>query len=138
MFLIYQVEEQTAELLALTEEWFNNTKEKPIDALLTVCDQPFLQIRSAGLQCLATLCSLPWAQSRLNAHPGFNEYLLNRATENTKEGKEGKYDIVKTLVESPTTAQIFGQPYFVRLKVYEREGPFYVQAEAAVAIEEAA
>ena len=42
---------------------------------------------------------------------------------------------MKTLVESPTVQEIFGQPYCVKLKVYEREGPFYILAEAAVALE---
>ena len=71
----------------------------------------------------------------MNAQPGFNEYLLDRSTEQTKEGKEGKYSIVKTLVDSPTAMELFGRVYFVRLKEFEREGPFYVKVESAVAFE---
>ncbi len=102
---------------------------------MDLASQPFLQLRCAALEHLATIAMVPWGQKLLNSHPGFKEYLLNRSTEATKEGKEGKYHIVKTLTNSPTVQEIFGQPYFIKLKTYENEGPFYVLAEAAVAFE---
>ena len=67
--------------------------------------------------------------------PGFNEYLLDRSTEKTKEGKESKFEIVKALAESPTTLNIFGQPYYVKLKAFYLQGPLYVQTESQVAFE---
>ena len=106
-----------------------------METVLDLAQQPFVQLRCAALEHFATIALTPWGQKMLNSHPGFNEYLLNRSTENSKEGKEAKYNIVKTLVESPTVQDIFGQPYFLKLKVYVREGPFYILTEAAVALE---
>ncbi len=102
---------------------------------MTILDQPFSEIRCHTLDNFGAIALTPWGQKKMNSHPGFNEFLLNRGTEKTKEGKEAKYNVVKTLVDSPTTVDVFGQPYFVRLKVFEREGPFYIQAEAAVAVD---
>ena len=127
--------DQTAELLSLTEQWYSNLLDKPVETMMVVAEQPFIQLRCAALDHFATIAVTPLGQKMLNSHPGFNEYLLNRSTENSKEGKEGKYNIVKTLVESPTVQEVFGQPYYMKLKVYEREGPFYILAEAAVALE---
>ena len=134
-YLLFQVAFQTAELLSLTEQWYSNLLRKPLETILDLAQEPFTKLRCAALEHFAIIALTPWGQKMLNTHPGFNEYLLNRSTENNKEGKEAKYNIVKTLVESPTVQDIFGQSYFLKLKVYEREGPFYILAEAAVALE---
>lgn len=42
---------------------------------------------------------------------------------------------MKALVESPTAAEIFGNPDFLKLKTFYVEGPFYVVSEHAVALE---
>ncbi len=102
---------------------------------MQLASQPFLQLRCAAIQHFATLALTLWGQKTLNEYPGFNEYLLNRSTESTKEAKEEKYNVVQTLVESPTVQEVFGQPYYTKLRLYEKEGPFYVLTEAAVAFE---
>lgn len=66
---------------------------------------------------------------------GFLEYLLDRKTETDKTGKELKYEFIAELVHSPFSKEVFDKPIHLRLREYEREGPFYVQAEAAVAFE---
>lgn len=80
---------------------------------------------------------MPWGQEMLNAHPGFNEYILDRNTEKSKDTKEAKYKVVKILAESPTSLNVFGRPYHMCLQQFCNEGPFYVRVEAAVAFEEA-
>ncbi len=97
--------------------------------------QPFTELRCSVLSLFLSLALMPWGQHILNDHPGFNEYLLDRSTEKTKEGKEGKFDVVTVLVDSPTAKDIYGTPYFMRLKEYHREGRFYIRTEAAVAFE---
>jgi len=66
---------------------------------------------------------------------GFLEYLLDRKTETDKAGKEMKYELISELVRSPFSKEVFDKPFHLRLREYEREGPFYVQAQAAVAFE---
>ena len=99
--------------------------------------QPFPDLRIRVFSVFGALAQLPWGQRQMNAHPGFNEYLLDRNTEKTKETKEAKYDVVKILAESPTCLDVFGRPYQLRLEQFVNEGPFYVRVEAAVAFEEA-
>ena len=102
---------------------------------MQLSEQPFPDLRSALFGFMQALALQPWGQRLMNDHPGFKEYLLDRSTEKTKEGKEGKYDIVATLANSPTVIEIFGQPYVVHLKAYCSQGPFYVRVQAEVAME---
>ena len=62
---------------------------------------------------------------------------MDRHTEPDKAGKEHKYALVVELVKSPSSAEVFDKPYLLRMREYEREGPFYVRAQATVALEEA-
>lgn len=66
---------------------------------------------------------------------GFLEYLMDRTTETDKAGKEQKYEFIVELVRSPFSKEVFEKPFHLRLREYEREGPFYVRAQAAVAFE---
>ena len=102
---------------------------------MSIAKQPFPELRLSAHGLLSALAVLPWGQKKLCEFPGFNEYLLDRSTEKAKEGKESKFEIVRTLAESPTTQDIFGQPYFVQLKAYFLQGAFYVQTESQVAFE---
>lgn len=49
--------------------------------------------------------------------------------------KDAKFEIVKTLAESPTAATSFGNVTLLRFREFVHEGPFYVQAQTEVAIE---
>lgn len=126
---------QTTEMLALTEQWFAHLMPRPVQALLAICSQPFPDLRQHASATLCTLANLPWGQRLLASEPGFTEYLLDRSTEKTKEGKDCKYDIVKTLAESPTTGSIFGAPHLMRFRTYVNDGPYYIRTEALVATE---
>lgn len=127
--------DQTSELLSLTEFWFGKLFPNPMEQLMTVAQQPFNDLRLAVLETFTAIACQPWGQHTFNNHPGFNEYILDRSTEKSKNGKEAKYLVVKTLVESPTAMNIFERPYYVRLKEFLIEGPFYVRTESAVAME---
>ena len=127
--------DQTAELLKLTEYWYGHFGNNTFQYLMSVADQPFPELRIAILSLFQALALQPWGQSIMNNHPGFREYLLNRSTEKTKEGKEGKFEIVMTLANSPTVRNIFGDPFYVQLKTFCSEGPFFVRAQAEVAME---
>ena len=127
--------DQDEKTLALTEKWFRSLTPKPIDLFLQLSGQPFPELRCAALRIFQSLARQQWGRLALNNHPGFNEYLLDRSTESDKQGKEHKYEIVRTLVEAKDSDEIFGRPYVLKLKVYQNEGPFFVRAQAEVAME---
>ena len=60
---------------------------------------------------------------------------MDRSTETDKAGKEQKYELIVTLLRCPFSKETFEKPFHLRLREYEREGPFYVRAQAAVAFE---
>jgi 26S proteasome non-ATPase regulatory subunit 5 len=126
---------QTNDIVSLIENWFSSLHNRPMDLVLGVCQQPFADLRLSMFSAVVNLAKLPWGQQMMLNHPSFLEYLLNRTTESDKEGKEAKFEVVKTLVESPTSQEILGNVIMVRVKDYYREGPFYVQVQSEVAIE---
>ena len=129
--------EQTTELLATTESWFYHISSDPLSVLMKLAQQPFIEIHTANLELLDVIATQPWAQTLMNNFAGFREFLLDRSTEKTKEGKEAKHKVVRTLVNSPTSLDVFGRVYTMKLREYHNQGPYYVTVESAVAYEEA-
>ena len=72
----------------------------------------------------------------MNETAGFHEFLLDRSTESSREGKEAKYEIINTLSTSPTIIEVFGRPFYVRVREFCNQGAFYVRAQADIAFEE--
>ena len=107
-----KVSEQTSETSQLSEKWFHHLDPNMLNIVVGIAKQPFPELRLSSHSVLKTLSALPWGQKKMNEFPGFNEYLLDRSTEKTKEGKESKFQIVKSLAESPTTLNIFGHGKF--------------------------
>ncbi|XP_064649529.1 26S proteasome non-ATPase regulatory subunit 5-like [Lineus longissimus] len=130
-----RLEDQTNETSSVTESWFNSLGNRPMEQIMSISTQPFADLRYSTFNIYCVMALQAWGQQTMNSYPGFNEYLLDRSTENEKVGKELKYKIVRTLVESPTAAVIYGQPYFMKLREYHREGAFYVRAQAEVVME---
>ena len=59
---------------------------------------------------------------------------MNRETESEIQGWTAKYAVVNALVNTPeTTRQVFGDPYFMKLRGYLLEGVFYHPTETEVA-----
>lgn len=63
---------------------------------------------------------------------GFVEYLLDRSVSDTKEAKEARYDIIKRLARSSA----FESNILTRLQKYVEDGPFYMETNLQVAMEE--
>ncbi|ESP04905.1 hypothetical protein LOTGIDRAFT_211712 [Lottia gigantea] len=131
-----RVSDQTEELLSLTESWFNQLMPEPFQYVWSLCQRPFLDIRCTAYNTLKALAILPWAQKIMNDTPGFTEFLLNRSTETSKEGRDSKYQVIKAIFESPTVSEIFGDRFYVKVAEYCNQGAFYVRAQAEVAMEE--
>ncbi|OWF54683.1 26S proteasome non-ATPase regulatory subunit 5-like [Mizuhopecten yessoensis] len=133
--LTLKVEDQTTELLALTEKWFNLLGREPLRTILEITQQPFTDLRCVAYQVFVAMATQQWAQECMNKFPGLTEFLLDRLTESTKEGKDAKHALVKTLAESPFAANSFGNPFYVKLKAYCVQGPYFLRAQAEVAME---
>ncbi|PIK37326.1 putative 26S proteasome non-ATPase regulatory subunit 5-like, partial [Apostichopus japonicus] len=109
-----QKDEMNEDLEAMLEQWFAQVSSKPFELILSLCRQPFMEIRCPSLSILEALCNHRWAQTVLSNSPGFHEYLLDRSTEHEKIGKEAKYTVVKALAEAYHTADVFGRPYLLK------------------------
>uniref|UniRef100_A0A8C2XBR0 26S proteasome non-ATPase regulatory subunit 5 n=1 Tax=Cyclopterus lumpus TaxID=8103 RepID=A0A8C2XBR0_CYCLU len=124
--LTLQPEEQTDDLLALTESWFHLLSNQPMDMIRNISTQPFPELHCGAL---GYLCKL------MISTPSFMEFVLDRSLGRTKDAKDAKFELVGSLVGSSTAAEILGSQYYIRLKTYLREGPYYVTAVATVGTE---
>ena len=118
-----------------SREWFDLLHSSIFPTLISIVKQPFADIRAAGLKLLLTIAQWEWGQREMHNQPGFLEYLLDRKTEPDKIGKELKYEVIHTLVVSETAEGVFGGPGYLKLRQFDREGPFFHTADTSVALE---
>ncbi|XP_034048488.1 26S proteasome non-ATPase regulatory subunit 5 [Thalassophryne amazonica] len=130
--LTLQTEQQTDDLLALTESWFHLLSHHPMDMIRNISSQPFPELHCWALRVFNAIATQLWGQKLMINTPGFMEYVLNRSTSPNKEAKDAKFELVGSLVSSPTAADILGSQHYIRLKAYLTEGPYYVSAVALV------
>ncbi|XP_006265810.2 26S proteasome non-ATPase regulatory subunit 5 [Alligator mississippiensis] len=128
-------DQQTEDLLRMTESWFVSLSSQPLELFRGISTQPFPDLHCGALRVFTAIASQPWAQKLMLESPGFIEYIVDRSVEPDKPSKDAKYELVKALVNSKTIAEIFGNQYFLRLKAYLREGPYYVKAVSTTAVE---
>ncbi|KAM9734821.1 26S proteasome non-ATPase regulatory subunit 5 [Menidia menidia] len=133
--LTLQPENQTEDLLALTESWFRLLSNQPMDMIRNISTQPFPELHCAALRIFTAIGTQPWGQKLMMSTPGFMEFILDRSTGQTKEAKDAKFELVGSLVGSSTATEILGSQHYIRLKTYLKEGPYYVSAVASVGIE---
>nr|XP_006640599.1 PREDICTED: 26S proteasome non-ATPase regulatory subunit 5 [Lepisosteus oculatus] len=135
LLLTLPAEQQTEDLLGLTESWFNSLSSQPMEMLKSISTQPFPELHCSALKIFTGMASQPWGQKKMIDTPGFVEFIVDRSTGPDKESKDAKYELVKALVDSKTTAEIFGNQHYLRLRTYMREGPYYVTAVSSVTVE---
>ncbi|XP_043913773.1 26S proteasome non-ATPase regulatory subunit 5 isoform X2 [Protopterus annectens] len=128
-------DQQTDDLLGMTESWFSSLSSQPMELFRSISTQPFTELHCSALRVFAAIADQPWGQKFMINSPGFVEYILDRSVDHDKESKDAKYELVKALVNSNTIADIFGNQHYLRLRAYLREGPYYVRATASVALE---
>ncbi|XP_029371977.1 26S proteasome non-ATPase regulatory subunit 5 isoform X1 [Echeneis naucrates] len=133
--LTLEPEQQTEDLLALTESWFYLLSKQPMDMIRNISTQPFPELHCGALQIFTAIATQPWGQKLMISTPGFIEFVLDRSTGQTKEAKDTKFELVGSLVSSSTAAEILGSQNYINLKTYLREGPYYVSAVALVSTE---
>lgn len=125
--------EQNNRSLELTKSWFNLLGDKPLDMIVSLCKQPFVDIRVASLEVLAIIASQSWGQEYMIEHPGLIEFLLDRNIESFKESKEAKFQVVKNLIES--RSNLIDAKTMEKFEQFVREGPFYVDVITEVVLE---
>ena len=121
-----------------SEQWFHHLSTSPLSLVMSIIKQPFDDLRTAGLRFLLSVAPREWGQREMSGHPGLLEYLLDRRATLNKAGKELKFDVIHALVTSGTAEAVFGSPNFLKLRQYDREGPFFVTGDQAVAMGDSA
>ncbi|XP_061732662.1 26S proteasome non-ATPase regulatory subunit 5 [Nerophis ophidion] len=133
--LTLQPEQQTEDLLALSESWFRLLSKQPVDMIRNISTQPFPELHCGALRVFTAIGTQPWGQRLMIGSPGFMEFILDRSTGQSKEAKDAKFELVGSLLSSSTAAEILGTQNYISLKAYLKEGPYYVSAVAAVGTE---
>ncbi|XP_071801955.1 26S proteasome non-ATPase regulatory subunit 5-like [Asterias amurensis] len=129
-------DEQTSGMLSILEQWFMKISNNSLQTILAICQQPFPELKCAALSVLKALANQEWAQRLMNQHCGFHEYLLDRKTEHEQTGKHAKYDVIKVLAKSSTSAHTFGRPFVLKMMEYVKEGPLYKIVQSKVALQD--
>uniref|UniRef100_A0A8D0HL42 26S proteasome non-ATPase regulatory subunit 5 n=1 Tax=Sphenodon punctatus TaxID=8508 RepID=A0A8D0HL42_SPHPU len=128
-------DQQTEDLLGMMESWFASLSSQPLELFRSIGTQPFPELRCGALRIFTAIANQAWAQKLMLDSPGFVEYIVDRSAEPDKVAKDAKYELVKALANSKTIADIFGNQYYLRLRAYLREGPYYVKAVSTTAVE---
>uniref|UniRef100_A0A8C9Z5I0 26S proteasome non-ATPase regulatory subunit 5 n=1 Tax=Sander lucioperca TaxID=283035 RepID=A0A8C9Z5I0_SANLU len=133
--LTLQPEQQTEDLLALTESWFHLLSNQPMDMIRNISTQPFPELHCGALRIFTAIATQLWGQKLMISTPSFMEFVLDRSAGQTKEAKDAKFELVGSLVGTSTAAEILGSQHYIRLKTYLQEGPYYVTAVNSVSTE---
>ena len=113
-------------------------EHKMTNQLLALCRYPFMEIRVNALLVVAAVAGSEWGQKELASHTNFVQWILDRSTEKCKEGKEAKFEILKTLVKSKTTSRHFKGEDYMKMRADFKNGPFHVGVAEEMLIEEKA
>ncbi|TRY95030.1 hypothetical protein DNTS_004673 [Danionella cerebrum] len=133
--LTLPVEQQTEDLLLLTESWFKSLSPEPLGMIQSISTQPFAELHCSALRILIAIGSQPWAQEQMARTPGFMEWVLDRSAGKGKQVKECKFELVAALLSCSRVQQIFGSNTYLKLRSYLSEGPYYVHAVSSVTTE---
>ena len=109
-----------------------------MEYMFQILKQPFSELSEAAYNVLDNIGSKPWGVKLFTEEPGLLEYILDREVSAKKEVKERKYNLIKGLQENPvgTNSDIMPPEMLTRMKKYVKDGPFYVEAQAQVALDE--
>uniref|UniRef100_A0A672MKX7 26S proteasome non-ATPase regulatory subunit 5 n=1 Tax=Sinocyclocheilus grahami TaxID=75366 RepID=A0A672MKX7_SINGR len=133
--LTLPVEQQTDDLLLLTESWFNCLSSQPMLMIRNISTQPFPELHCSALRIFTAVGRQPWAQQLMMDTPGFLEWVMDRSVGTGKEVKDCKFELVGALLSSSSAQEIFGAHNYLKLKTYLNEGPYYINAVSSVITE---
>eukprot|EP00092_Neocalanus_flemingeri_P003439 GFUD01003687.1.p1 GENE.GFUD01003687.1~~GFUD01003687.1.p1 ORF type:complete len:499 (-),score=180.28 GFUD01003687.1:555-2051(-) len=127
-------ENQSPELLSLTEAWYRRVPST-MSLVTSIVKQPFLDLRLAAYQLLMVMVGQPWGRGMVMRQPGFCEFLMDRSGERDKRGREEKFRVVEAIVESREAKEILGPDMDMQMRLFVKQGPHYVQVQSQVAYE---
>ena len=116
--------EESSKLSESTYSKISEGERKMTSQILKLCMVPIVEIRLGAMSVLAAVAVQTWGQKELASHSAFIDWILDRTTEFCKEGKEMKFEILKSLVKSPTTSSIFGGENYMKLRSDYKNGPY--------------
>ncbi|VDM99081.1 unnamed protein product [Thelazia callipaeda] len=121
------------EVEQITHKWFNWLGE-PFPIIITsYMSKPFYDTRISALRLLSIFFDYPWAIRIFSRTTGFMKCLLNRSIETNADGKQCRFDVICKIITGGST--IISPEDMLRLKLYRREGAFYVERQPEVDIE---
>lgn len=127
-------ENQSLELLSLTESWYRRVPST-MARLADTVKQPFIDLRLAAYLLLQVIAGQAWGRREMLSHPGLVETLMDRSVDKEREGREGRWKVVEVLVEGPEVREVLGEQMEVALRLHVKQGPLYVQVQSQVATE---
>jgi len=107
-----------------------------LDFLFNLIKQPFADISKGAYAVLGTMGSKPWGLYLFGSQAGLFEYLLDRTQHNSKEKKVANYDVLKVMTVNPEFSNIIQRHWINKINQFVKEGPFYVEGQVEVAMQE--
>jgi hypothetical protein len=100
------------------------------ELVLTMAKSPIPELRLGAYNLLAAVARRGTGAQVLLSHGfGFLEFLMSRETENTKIGKEAKYNIVQAVMASEAKG-LLADPIVRKLELYLKQGPYYLPTQS--------
>lgn len=100
-----------------------------VDILLSLAKSPIVETRLGSYVLMHAIAKRAAGVKLMLGHKDFFNFLMDRDIETTKEGKESKYFIVKTVLESEVHSMLADDVVEKLQKVVD-QGPFFVKTIA--------
>eukprot|EP00698_Gefionella_okellyi_P024875 TRINITY_DN88_c0_g1_i1.p1 TRINITY_DN88_c0_g1~~TRINITY_DN88_c0_g1_i1.p1 ORF type:complete len:380 (-),score=85.21 TRINITY_DN88_c0_g1_i1:26-1099(-) len=105
-----------------------------VEFAVKLMDKPLQEQKVAVYDFFQALAQTQWGVSALFAFTGFLQWLTDRKNELTHAGRQWKYAVVEASLRHPNIDALIGSYAHKELLVYQKDGPFYVEAEAGAAV----
>jgi len=104
--------------------------------LLDNFNSPFIELRYSVFAFITSVLKHSWGVKELLEYPGFLEFIMDRSTEKTKQGKEWKYAIAEQIVKQGSAPQVISAPKFQDLVTYLKLGVYFIDRHNVVMLED--
>ena len=96
---------------------------------MSIIQKPINETRLAAYELLRAVCTRGVGTQMMMLQAGVFEYLVNRETECTKEGREAKYEVICAIVNGEAKGML-SEKIVNALEKIVKEGPHYTKAIA--------
>lgn len=123
---------------AKLEEFFTGINTgRPVAYLYSCLETPISDLRFKAFAAMQELAKHSWGARSILEQPGMFEYLMNRTTETTNEGRKWKYAIVQHLDNFYDICRAIVQTEgCARIKYYLKSGVNYVPSSTAAIVQD--